>query len=80
MIQINQFLLITGEIYFDDGVNSAANGCSKNPPPTTWNKVCQNFMNTTGYKFKDHTDPDKEEGRSGIDEVHLITISEGEAK
>ena len=68
--------VILGIMFFFDGVENITDKCSSNPTPSRYDTVCANFLSTTSYKFKDHLNSGKEWGRDGIDEVHLLHISE----
>ena len=71
-------LVADDEIFFFDGIKNITGGCSKNPSPSSYDSICNNFMNVTGYKFKDHIYSGKSFGRNGIDSVHLLRINKSE--
>ena len=73
----NWFVILPGEISFYDGVDNVTHQCSTNPTPSSYDKVCSNFLAVTGYQFKNHTNYGKQAGRDGVDEVHLLQISQG---
>ena len=78
MILIKTLLYtLLGEISFFDGVENITHECSKQATPTSYDQICTNFLNVSGYQFKDHTNAGKKTGRDGVDEVHLIQISAG---
>ena len=66
-----------GDISFFDGVEHVSKECSAKPTPSRYDKICSNFMSATEYQFRDHTNPEKQAGRDGVEEIHLLQITEG---
>ena len=48
---------------FSDGIKNYT-GCSKEPTPARWSRLCSRFFWKSGYKFQ-----------SNVDEIHLMHIS-----
>ena len=68
-------MLFIGQISFFDGVENITNHCSTNPTPSSYDKICENFLSVSGYQFKKHSNAGKQWGRDGVDEIHLLRIS-----